>query len=73
MNRGQELHGPSTTGKMHKDEVETSVHLVVKLIAEQFPALSALAVTPANASGTDNTQRANLCATLRRTSRGADC
>ena len=40
--------------KMHQDEVDTSVALVRRLLAEQFPQWSDLPITPVASAGTDN-------------------
>jgi aminoglycoside phosphotransferase (APT) family kinase protein len=43
-----------SAGKMHVDEVETSVSLVVRLLTEQFPHWANLPVEPVPSAGTDN-------------------
>jgi aminoglycoside phosphotransferase (APT) family kinase protein len=41
-------------GKMHVDEVDTSVDLVVRLLAAQFPQWARLSLVPVPSAGTDN-------------------
>jgi len=43
-----------SAGKMHVDEVETNVSLVVQLLAAQFPQWADLPITPVDSAGTDN-------------------
>src|SRR5262249_21203517 len=43
-----------TTGKMHVDEVDTSVDLVARLLAGQFPQWASLPLVPVPSAGTDN-------------------
>ena len=43
-----------TAGKMHADEVDTNIDLVVRLLAAQFPQWAGLPVTPVPSAGTDN-------------------
>src|SRR5262245_36274599 len=43
-----------TTGKMHVDEVDTSVDLVARLLAAQFPQWASLPLAPVPSAGTDN-------------------
>ncbi len=43
-----------TTKKLHADEVDTSVSLVIDLLTEQFPRWSNHPIQPLSASGTDN-------------------
>jgi aminoglycoside phosphotransferase (APT) family kinase protein len=43
-----------SAGKMHVDEVDTSVSLVVRLLAAQFPQWAALPIEPVPSAGTDN-------------------
>jgi aminoglycoside phosphotransferase (APT) family kinase protein len=42
------------SGKMHADEVDTSVSLVVRLLAAQFPQWADLPIEPVQSAGTDN-------------------
>jgi aminoglycoside phosphotransferase (APT) family kinase protein len=42
------------TGKMHADEVDTSVALVRRLLEAQFPRWAGLPITPVASAGTDN-------------------
>jgi aminoglycoside phosphotransferase (APT) family kinase protein len=48
---GQNGEGPSA---MHATEVATDVHLVRRLLVEQFPEWSALAISRVDSAGTDN-------------------
>lgn len=43
-----------SAGKMHVDEVDTSVSLVVRLLAAQFPQWADLPIEPVPSAGTDN-------------------
>jgi aminoglycoside phosphotransferase (APT) family kinase protein len=43
-----------SAGKMHVDEVDTSVSLVNRLLATQFPQWAALPIKPVPSDGTDN-------------------
>src|SRR3990172_5891286 len=43
-----------TAGKMHADEVDTNVSLVVRLLTAQFPQWADLPIEPVNSAGTDN-------------------
>ncbi len=43
-----------SAGKVHKDEVETSVSLVAQLLAAQFPQWAGLPIQPVPSAGTDN-------------------
>lgn len=43
-----------STGKMHADEVDTSVALVARLLTTQFPQWSHLPIQPVPSTGTDN-------------------
>jgi aminoglycoside phosphotransferase (APT) family kinase protein len=43
-----------SAGRMHVDEVETSVSLVVRLLSTQFPEWEDLPIEPVHSSGTDN-------------------
>jgi aminoglycoside phosphotransferase (APT) family kinase protein len=46
------MHMPA--GKMHVDEVNTSVSLVVRLLTAQFPHWADLPISPVRSAGTDN-------------------
>lgn len=46
---------PPKTIKMHKNEVDTSLELVRRLLASQFPQWARLPIVPVASSGTDNT------------------
>jgi len=43
-----------SAGKMHIDEVDTNVSLVVRLLTAQFPQWAALRIEPIQSAGTDN-------------------
>ena len=43
-----------SAGKMHVDEIETSVSLVTRLLATQFPQWAYLPIDPVPSAGTDN-------------------
>ena len=43
-----------SAGKMHVDEVDTNVSLVVRLLTTQFPQWADLSVEPVRSAGTDN-------------------
>lgn len=43
-----------SNGKMHDDEVETSIELVRRLLAAQFPRWAELPIAPVPSAGTDN-------------------
>ena len=43
-----------SAGKMHVDEIETSVSLVARLLITQFPQWADLPVAPLPSAGTDN-------------------
>lgn len=50
----QKVYGVMSAGKMHTNEVETSVSLVAKLLATQFPKWAELPIEPVLSAGTDN-------------------
>jgi aminoglycoside phosphotransferase (APT) family kinase protein len=52
MYRKCEVH--MSAGKMHVDEVDTNVSLVVRLLATQFPQWADLPIEPVPSAGTDN-------------------
>jgi aminoglycoside phosphotransferase (APT) family kinase protein len=43
-----------SAGKMHVDEVDTNLSLVVRLLAAQFPQWADLPIVPVHSAGTDN-------------------
>jgi len=43
-----------SAGKMHVDEVDTNVSLVVRLLTTQFPQWADLPIEPVHSAGTDN-------------------
>ena len=43
-----------STGKMHVDEVDTNVSLVVRLLITQFPQWANLPIEPVHSAGTGN-------------------
>lgn len=43
-----------TAGKMHDDEVDTDISLVVRLLITQFPQWADLPIAPVDSAGTDN-------------------
>ena len=43
-----------SAGKMHADEVDTNVDLVVRLLDAQFPQWAGLPIRPVPSTGTDN-------------------
>ena len=43
-----------SAGRMHADEVDTDIDLVVRLLAAQFPLWAGLPIRPVPSAGTDN-------------------
>ena len=43
-----------SVGRMHADEVDTNIDLVVRLLTAQFPLWAGLPIRPVPSTGTDN-------------------